>query len=205
MNIKCFVLERTNLWTVSLRRYAGTGCPVNHGAYHNAEIVIASRVDGDTLTSDSDGPARSSDVDRTDPRWPTHCGCGYQFQPQDNWQYVPTRLYQRADNPDYLVTLRDAPSGALWRNYWLEESPHWCGTDGQSWTCRLPNGSDWLIDGRASNCTMPKDNEHKCWCRHGVAPLFHVDKVGNTCQAGAGSIASGSYHGFLHNGELTNA
>jgi hypothetical protein len=29
---------------------------------------------------------------------------------------------------------------------------------------------------------------------------LHVDKNGNTCAAGAGSIITGKWHGFLHNG-----
>lgn len=45
---------------------------------------------------------------------------------------------------------------------------------------------------------------HFCWVRHGTPPheKVHVDKSGVTCGAGAGSIATGSWHGFLHNGEL---
>lgn len=47
---------------------------------------------------------------------------------------------------------------------------------------------------------------HKCWIRHGDPRTsnVHVDKNGVTCGAGAGSIISGSYHGFLHNGFLTD-
>jgi hypothetical protein len=44
---------------------------------------------------------------------------------------------------------------------------------------------------------------HKCWIRHGKAPLITVDKNGVTCGAGTGSIAAGDYHGFLRNGEFT--
>jgi hypothetical protein len=39
--------------------------------------------------------------------------------------------------------------------------------------------------------------------RHGEPPQITVDKRGLTCHAGAGSIALGSYHGFLHNGVFT--
>lgn len=62
-----------------------------------------------------------------------------------------------------------------------------------------------MIDGRASNCTMPDDNVHKCWVRHGRPEdgTLHVDKNGNTCAAGAGSIATPNFHGFLHNGDLS--
>jgi len=57
-----------------------------------------------------------------------------------------------------------------------------------------------MIDSRASNCTLPDDNVHKCWVRHGEAPNFTVDKNGATCAAGAGSIQTSNWHGFLRNG-----
>jgi len=78
------------------------------------------------------------------------------------------------------------------------------GPDGKSYVCVCPGNNWWHIDSQASNCTKPDDKEHRCWCRHGEAPDFTVDKVGNTCSAGAGSIAIGSYHGFLRNGYLTD-
>jgi hypothetical protein len=68
--------------------------------------------------------------------------------------------------------------------------------------CMTPSNREWNIDGRASNCTMPNERTHRCWVRHGTPPNIHVDKNGNTCQAGAGSIVSGNWHGFLHNGQL---
>ena len=71
--------------------------------------------------------------------------------------------------------------------------------------CKLPNGREWDIDSRCSNCTLPDDRIHRCWVRHGEPPNIHVDKNGHTCSAGAGSILAGDYHGFLHNGELTPA
>ena len=63
----------------------------------------------------------------------------------------------------------------------------------------------WNIDGRASNCTMKDDRIHRCWVRHGdpaVPGQLHVDKVGKTCAAGAGSIAVPGFHGYLHRGAL---
>lgn len=113
---------------------------------------------------------------------------------------VRSPLYKRADTGE-LVTLREAPPGAMWRTTWYEDVPFLTGIDGQSWTVKTPDG-DWCIDSRASNCTLPKDDVHKCWCRHGEAPNFTVDKNGVTCSAGAGSIQCGSYHGFLRGGYL---
>lgn len=52
-------------------------------------------------------------------------------------------------------------------------------------------------------CGCGEKTVHKCWCRHGEAPNFTVDKNGVTCIAGAGSIQIGNYHGFLQNGFLT--
>lgn len=67
----------------------------------------------------------------------------------------------------------------------------------------LPDKNPWNIDGRANNCTLPLDFEHRCWIRHGVPPSITVDKDGLTCAAGAGSIqVGGGWHGFLRNGEL---
>lgn len=108
------------------------------------------------------------------------------------------------------VSSRDLPIGALWdcnraadgdeakRRYLYP-----LGADGISVACRLPGGSDWHIDARASNCTMKDDGSHRCWVRHGsLGGIVHVDKSGHTCAAGAGSIAVTGFHGFLHNGVL---
>ena len=80
------------------------------------------------------------------------------------------------------------------------------GADGLSIACRLPDGSDWHIDSRASNCDMKEDNVHRCWVRHGtIHEQLHVDKKGHTCGAGAGSIQVPTWHGFLHSGELSES
>jgi len=62
----------------------------------------------------------------------------------------------------------------------------------------------WYVDSRAGNCTLKSDTEHRCWVRHGSPEdgTIHVDKKGRTCAAGAGSIQTGKWHGFLHHGEL---
>lgn len=67
----------------------------------------------------------------------------------------------------------------------------------------LPNGHEWNIDARARNCDRRDDITHRCWVRHGEPPDITVDKNGNTCTAGGGSIHSGDYHGFLRDGAFT--
>lgn len=81
----------------------------------------------------------------------------------------------------------------------------WGNCDGRHLICMVPDGHGgtfrWNIDGRASNCSLPANMTHRCWRRHGDPSKgeCHVDKVGLTCTAGAGSIAVGGYHAFLHN------
>lgn len=65
-----------------------------------------------------------------------------------------------------------------------------------------PDGHWWDVDSRAKNCTLPNDKTHRCWVRHGEPPNVTVDKAGATCSAGAGSIQTPDWHGFLRDGQL---
>lgn len=81
----------------------------------------------------------------------------------------------------------------------------WQGPDGKCLVVVTPAGP-WFVDSVCSNCTRKEDKVHKCWVRHGEAPNITVDKNGDTCAAGAGSImiraGEKSYHGMLRNGVL---
>lgn len=204
--IECFVVKETRLYDVYLRRFASTTapCPIT-GGYHNSEALLSAGVYVEEVLTYDSHTNKVSSGDRYNhhsPHWNNTCECGYEFNPNDDWQYNPRVLY--ADPAGKLSTLKDQPPGAMWRLTWLENrgDAQWCGGDGQAWNVRLPGGRDWAIDGRANNCTNPQENTHRCWCRHGVAPKFTVNKLGNTCEAGAGSIISGDYHGFLTDGFL---
>lgn len=94
------------------------------------------------------------------------------------------------------------PVGAMWYCPEDQQQHYAPGPDGRTLFVQTPGGV-WNIDSRGSNCTLPDDDEHRCWVRHGVPPEITVDKVGKTCAAGAGSILIGDYHGFLQNGYLT--
>lgn len=115
-------------------------------------------------------------------------------------------VFRRSDTGEEIIgPLINAAPGAMWYADWmLEVDDNWnyAGPDGHCLVVRCPNGSDWMIDGRASNCTLPNDKNHKCWVRHGTPPNITVDKNGLTCSAGAGSIMAGDYHGFLRNGQF---
>jgi hypothetical protein len=206
MTVTCFWLEPTDRARVGLRRYvsssSGKTCPLPHG-YHDWTVYL-----GETPIPRIQeggrphwGPVEFAYPGRDDPRWPAACPCGYVFEPDDQWQEWDAPLYRRADTGD-LTPLREAPDGAMWDAWWMPEWSH-RGPDGLCLVVKCPGGHDWIIDGRASNCTMPDDNEHRCWVRHGEPPMITVDKDGLTCAAGAGSIQAGNYHGFLRDGAFT--
>jgi hypothetical protein len=123
---------------------------------------------------------------------------------------------RRTDTGEVIQSRRQwlsgLPEGAM---YWEEmgalpnpptgppHSPTFLFTSGPHLHVICPGFGQWNIDSRASNCTMPYDYEHRCWIRHGEPPVITVDKNGLTCEAGAGSIQCGKYHGFLRDGEFT--
>lgn len=203
--IRCFMLEATDRVLVKLRRYSKEQtCPLpGCGGFHQA----AMRIEDEPAEFDAGYPGVISNsgepvAPHDDPRWPRACACGYTFQEEDVWQRFTELIYRRVDTGEE-TTLRDAPPGAMWEAPWLDEmfvpqGPH-------NLEVMTPGGI-WAIDGRANNCTMPEDHrqeKHHCWVRSGTPPDVTAGKNdGPTCQAGAGSILCGSYHGFLRNGYL---
>lgn len=115
------------------------------------------------------------------------------------------RIVYRNIHTDEKLPSHKLPYGAI-----FESKNSFKGPDGLSLVCVVPqyaekreNYTYWYLDGRASNCTKPDDMEHRCWVRHGkFGESMHVDKNGNTCQAGAGSIMVQGFHGFLHHDYL---
>jgi hypothetical protein len=216
MGVKCFLLEPVDKIRVWARRYSkGTPncCPRNPGQYscHGAMNLIGDfdhpHVPGEY--ENWDDFVETIRPPATDPIWPVKCECGAILEHQDSergGQMFVHRLHKRSDTGD-LTTIRDAPPGAMWSAWWMQHEGRYWDWDNQTEAplmCKTPGG-EWNIDGRASNCTMPNDRTHRCWIRHGVPPLLTVDKNGSTCAAGAGSILSGKWHGFLRNGELVVA
>lgn len=138
------------------------------------------------------------------------------------------REMMRVDTGELFPTHRDLPLGACWAQVARDDDGlhNWVssldatgkpfeetdrrrlidrpGPDGRVLVVKLPDGHDWVIDSRANNCTLPHDDEHWCWVREGRPEdrTLHVGKGGRTCSAGAGSIATGRYHGFLRHGHL---
>jgi hypothetical protein len=81
----------------------------------------------------------------------------------------------------------------------------WDDCDGKHVIVVTPHAHQWDVHSRANNCTMLEDRRHRCWILHGELArpeTLHVDKSGVTCSAGAGSIGTGRWHGFLDRGYL---
>jgi hypothetical protein len=216
---KVFFIEPTDRQRLYLRRHTHfqdkRGCSARPGDYSYCDAMFY--IGDAPVVFNDKGYIEDCDELRppnADPRWPTKCEhCGQLFQDGDEYQLFHWQIYRRADTGEEMV-LRDAPAGAVWNAWWIADRKEryglapgvgsMIGPDGRSLVVRMPDGSDWMIDSRASNCTMKDDKEHFCWVRHGRPEdgTLHVDKNGKTCAAGAGSIATGKWHGFLHNGEL---
>ena len=144
-----------------------------------------------------------------DPRWPIACAaCGMP---------VPTTPAPAADGEEgwdvtrqvFAERLYDSPSGEpeagdIFFTEFHEPGAclYWDNCDGRHLYARVPNGEHWDIDSRASNCTMREDRTHRCWVRTGRPEdgTIDVGKGGITCSAGAGSIQTARWHGFLRNG-----
>lgn len=213
MTVQTYWLEPTGQLAVGLRRYSH-GDNVTWdcaGGYHQA-LKYTGRVKVAYYT-DSDGVRLRRNprpVAHTDRRWPKQCSdCDYRFTADDEWQRWSEQLYRRTDTGEPRVLHQGAPTpdapaaeaGACWDAWWMTFRR---GADGIYLMVRCPDGHDWSVDSRASNCTMPDDETHRCWVRHGDPRECRVtvDKDGLTCAAGAGSIQTPKWHGFLRDGQL---
>lgn len=204
-----FWLERTDQVAVGLRRYshASRGFTCADG-YHSA-LVYTGLEPADYT---AEGYLAPRPMVEQDDRWPDACAqCGYEFTDADEWQMWQEQVYRRIDTGDLRVLHQGAPApeapsaepGACWDARWL---PFYKGHDGITLMVRCPDGHDWCVDSRASNCTRPQE-PHQCWVRHGDPRecCVTVDKNGDTCAAGAGSIGTPNWHGFLRAGQLVPA
>lgn len=210
--LACVWLKRLGRERRWLRRFSDSETDkCTTGWCHDASVWL-----GDfksTLKREYEGDG-TGEVDHKDSRWPAQCeACAYRFKATDHWQHNRHRLYSYKGPYGHLVvTIRNAPPGSLFDAKWYDSHPWAVGPDGIALHAVCPNGRHWHVDGQASNCTLPQDlgkqfvRTHYCWVRHGDPKhpaTLHVDKAGVTCAAGAGSIAAGDYHGFLHHGGFT--
>jgi hypothetical protein len=223
MGVKCFMLHETGRFRLAMRRFtfgSNDTCPKSpYGGGHEA-ITGVLEVMENRPVEEEDGRKYWSYIpddrwSRDDSRWPARCQfCDYNFVVTDQWQCYSVEEWQAEDDRVFAIGgriaqlgLPAAPAGAMWYSDWVGA---WArGPDGRSLNVVCPDGTEWLIDGPASNCTKQDDRgpfgqAHRCWVRHGTPPNVTVDKSGLTCSAGGGSIMGRKgYHGFLRNGEFT--
>lgn len=183
------LLTETARASLALRRYAANlRAPCPAGSYHEALTLIGEA----PLVIDAEGNWHI-DVPQpppTDPRWPTHCACGYAFTELDTWQLSPSRLYTRQDTGAQL-TLHDAEPGMLWEAPWYVDVG-WHGADGRSFVMRLPGNGEWAIDAVSTSGGR--------WTRTGEPPAITV----RPSILSRGSATRKEYHGFLTDGVLSD-
>ncbi len=192
MPTTCFMIEPTDRGHRELRRFtfrdAGAeACPLAQRGYYGHDA--STPIDDALLEISAQGiyHAWAEDIADDDPRWPTHCACGYAFTPDDERQVATERIYTAEDGQEY--TLHPSrpdrpPAGAMWRSDWLE--PEMAGPDGISLSVMLPGGYEWAIDGPSTSGGG--------WTRTGTPPKITANP----------SIKSPNYHGWLQDGVLSD-
>jgi len=188
--IRCFMLEPIGRAKRGLRRFSlRDDAPCSIHGYHTAVVMIE---DGPCTRDDNGYLPLGDSWPHDDPRWPTHCACGYAFTADDRWQLYVEELYRRADTgEEYTLQLLGndgaAPAGAMWYAPWFGEL--WQGPDGKTLMVRLPSGHDWCVDGPSASDGY--------WTRTGTVPNI-------TAMPSIWDKRPNGYHGWLQDGVLTD-
>jgi hypothetical protein len=193
--IKCFFVVESGRTRRSLRRYQGSDqakCEASGYGYHNASAPIE---DGEQTPGSHVSSPPVNDY-AGDPRWPTHCACGYEFQPADQHQVFAESIYRNEATGEEWP-MRELPPGAVYDAWWYrdeEDKPRrgtgmgtGTGADGLCLCVCLPpdGGLDyWYVDGGANNGPG--------WERTGTVPNITANP----------SILTPRYHGWLRAGVL---
>lgn len=147
---------------------ASPKCP-GPASYHDASVVV------ERLYLDRDFSMIPDFDTMKDPRWPSHCACGYMFQLDDEWQENRFKLWSGApDGKEYALRDKLLPPGACR----VED-------DGLIFV-RLPDGEDFCP-------TFPGMREQ--WTVSGTPPNLTFAPSIN---------AVGTYHGFVSAGALSD-
>lgn len=189
------------LETVSAYAFRQAPCPAaRHGlASCMAELVVQrSPVEGPALTYQQ--------LSESFPLLKACAACGRAVDSTWSFSTGRRRLWFRPEAPD---DLREHPEdfgpGAVHEADWLARFAHSWWDDwpeGKAPIVIQTPGGGWMPESRANNCTLKDDRLHRCWVLHGEGLNLTADKNGRTCSAGAGSILSGGWHGWLSNGIL---
>lgn len=205
MTVRCFLLEPVGEVVPVAGIMEPGPCPAGGaGTYHRAVTVGNPEPARERPREDGDGTLLDNQMpDDLEP--PETCdGCDHRFTDDATRFGSWNRRWRRTDTGETFENARDAGPGAMWDADWMPAA--WKGPDGRCLVTICPDGTEWMIDSQARNCTRPGE-DHDCWPRHGEPPNITVDKHPEpgrtTCTAGAGSIATPGYHGFLREGRFT--
>lgn len=184
--VECFVIKRTGMVRLSLRRTfvsdvpgrPAKNCDVSVYGYHQARVDVAEEPRSQHEDEHGNLWARMSH-EKDHPSWPKACVCGYEFKYDDPWHRDVNDIYQ---GTDWRGTLHEAPAGAMWDADWLGKFA--MGPDALHLIVKLPDGNEWLVDGPAN------DGGH--WSRTGEWPKITAKP----------SILTSTYHGWLTDGFL---
>lgn len=201
------MLEDLLLQRLWLRRYADGPCLSNPGeySYHHAMVLYRERAPSEKKRHPVHGWLHIESMESApaddDPRWPTHCACGFAFTEEDPHQLYARQISRRTDTGEE-ITIEDAPVGAMWNCWWFADRREYkgpgsfVGLDGLSLSVRTPGG-EWLIDGPAYN---EEGQRTGGWTRNGTPPALTVTPS-IRCLGGKGK--PDKYHGWLTAGVLS--
>lgn len=195
MPYQCFLLSNSGQVLLFLRRFTFSTrgfCSHYEGSGHNAMVEVGLR---EAIPSGHGGAYMAPQPwDEDDPRWPSHCSCGYAFTADDPQDVFQMEVLVDGEGRQFVVnlgrieaSLPSTPTGAMWDSPWMGEK--WSGEDGKSWTVKLPDGTPWHVDGPSKSSGVEKG-----WSRTGEAPNLTVTP----------SILSHGYHGWLSGGVLSD-
>ncbi len=192
---KCYWLEPTDRVRLWLRRYVSSTKATGTGSrgYHNAMAAFGEH----PVRYGEEGPNGHKYLGSfedmgpppDDPRWPVSCECGYVFAPEDERQVFNRSVHRRADTGAEM-TIEEAPPGAMWDAWWSGEVKS---ADGVQLMVKLPNGSEWWVDGPSHNDGVDGPG----WTRTGTIPLVTARP-----SIWAGKGRPGDWHGYLTDGVL---
>jgi len=183
--VQCFWCEPSDRAEETLRRFCYADATGTH--YHDAENVLGEV----PLPLDAPGGGLD-DFDRTDPRWPRVCSCGYLFSDDDQWQHNIRRKYRRTDT-GALYVLSDLPPGAMYDANWYPSG--WKGADGLSLVVIGPaRCGAWTVDGKSANGGG--------WQRTGDPRQPATLSCSPSIWWGQSAGGDREWHGYLTNGVL---
>jgi len=163
-SVECFWLEPTSLQRVYLKKWGFSTCLAGYTRCFSKSPLCVVEI--------AEEPIASWPED--DIRWPQHCSqCGKAFGESAGTQLAHELLYKWSGT-DILLTISEAPPGAMWDAWWLKKH-YEPGPDGIHLVVRLPGMLDWQVD------RPPSDEERKdgkdgdrIWTRTGYVPYVSV-------------------------------